>query len=185
MKQWVVLGGATVVAALLQGCAAPMTKSASADSGIDPNYDATQQKAVKLTQTSRGAEITFDARVLFDTGKAEVKSDGQVAIDRVASLLKERSAANVLIEGHTDNVGAAPLNQKLSEQRADSARRIGCARCAASAHANQGLRAESAGGREHDRRRPHAESPRANYAPRRVGRAHRWQGRRGALGQWA
>lgn len=122
MKRWAFLGGATVVAALLLGCAAPVTKSTSADSGVDPNYDATKQKAVKLTQTSRGAEITFDARVLFDTGKAEVKSDGQVAIDRVASLLKERSAANVLIEGHTDNVGAAPLNQKLSEQRADSVR---------------------------------------------------------------
>ena len=75
-----------------------------------------------LKQTARGAEVVVDARVFFDTGKSDIKADGQVAIDRVATLLKEKSKANVLIEGHTDNVGAAALNQRLSEQRAISVR---------------------------------------------------------------
>ena len=112
-----------VMALCLVGCATPGGQSAKpANQGVDPNYDASKQKAVKLTQTARGAEITFDARVLFDTGKADIKNDGQVAIDRVATLVKDKTAANVIIEGHTDNVGSAQLNQKLSEQRADSVR---------------------------------------------------------------
>lgn len=104
----------------VSGCATPTRTAQTANQGVDPNYDASKQKAVKLTQTNRGAQITFDARVLFDTGKADVKGDGQVAIDRVATLLKEKTAANLIIEGHTDSTGAAQLNQRLSEQRADS-----------------------------------------------------------------
>lgn len=121
MKKLNVTMGAGAIAIILSGCATvPAQRSANA--GVDPNYDVSKQKAVKLTQTNRGAQITFDARVLFDTGKAEVKSDGQVAIERVATLLKDKTAANVIIEGHTDSTGAAQLNQRLSEQRADSVR---------------------------------------------------------------
>lgn len=120
MKRWIVLGSGLLVTALLLGCATPASKTA--DTGVDPNYDASKQKAIKLTQTARGTGITVDARVLFDTGKAEVKIDGQVAIDRIASLLKDKTTANVIIEGHTDSTGSPQLNQRLSEQRADSVR---------------------------------------------------------------
>lgn len=52
---------------------------------VDPNYDqAGKQKAVTVTQTTRGAQISSDDRILFDTGKFEVKQDGQVLLDRVA-----------------------------------------------------------------------------------------------------
>jgi len=120
MNKLIVLGGSALVTALLLGCATPATKTA--DTGVDPNYDASKQKAIKLTQTARGTGITVDARVLFDTGKAEVKADGQVAIDRIATLLKDKTTANVIIEGHTDSTGSPQLNQRLSEQRADSVR---------------------------------------------------------------
>lgn len=120
MKRLMVLGGGMLVATLILGCATPAVKTA--ETGVDPNYDASKQKAIKLTQTARGTGITVDARVLFDTGKAEVKGDGQVAIDRIASLLKDKTTANVIIEGHTDSTGSPQLNQRLSEQRADSVR---------------------------------------------------------------
>jgi outer membrane protein OmpA-like peptidoglycan-associated protein len=96
-----------------------------AGAGVDPNYDASgnsQRKAVTLTQTSRGAQITVDSRVFFDTGKAEIKAEGLTVLDRVATLVKERSVANVVIEGHTDSTGSPQINQRLSEQRADSVR---------------------------------------------------------------
>lgn len=98
------------LAALLAGCATP---------GQSPDYDKSKRAAaVTVTQTERGAKITSDERILFDTGKAQVTDNGQVFIERIAKILKEKTKANVAIEGHTDNVGGAALNQQLSETRA-------------------------------------------------------------------
>lgn len=109
---------ASSVVVLMIGCAAP-----GGPAGDSPSYDqGGQAKAVKVTQTSRGVQITSDERVLFETGKAEVKADGQVFIERVANLLKTKTKANVAIEGHTDNVGGTALNQQLSERRAAAVR---------------------------------------------------------------
>lgn len=118
------VGGCIALFALIGGCAAPGGGEASrtAAQGTDPRYDAAGQKAVKLTQTARGAQITFDSRVLFETAKADIRGDGNIALDRVASLVKERTTAKLLIEGHTDNTGTVQLNQRLSEQRAESVR---------------------------------------------------------------
>lgn len=109
------------VLAGLAGCATP--PSGSPPTGDAPTYDqGGAAKAVRVTQTARGVQITSDERVLFDTGRAEVKPDGQIFIDRVAAILKGKTKANVLIEGHTDNVGGAALNQQLSERRAAAVR---------------------------------------------------------------
>ena len=40
----------------------------------------------------------------------------------MASILKNKTKANLVIEGHTDNVGTAALNQQLSERRAAAVR---------------------------------------------------------------
>jgi outer membrane protein OmpA-like peptidoglycan-associated protein len=76
------------------------------------------KKAIRLSQVPRGAMITSDERILFDTGKSAIKPDGQIFLDRVATILKEKTKANVQIEGHTDNVGSAPKNLQLSQERA-------------------------------------------------------------------
>ncbi|PKN23559.1 MAG: OmpA family protein [Deltaproteobacteria bacterium HGW-Deltaproteobacteria-3] len=88
--------------------------------GVNPDYDQAKKSAVKVTQTTRGAQITSDERILFDTGKSEIKSDGMVFIDRVVKILKEKTKANVLVEGHTDSVGGAEYNQNLSTRRANA-----------------------------------------------------------------
>jgi outer membrane protein OmpA-like peptidoglycan-associated protein len=103
---------------LLAACISNPAKTAEGD---DPNYDASgKAKAVKVTQTARGVQLTSDERVLFETGRAEIKSDGLVYIERVATILKTKTKANVAIEGHTDNVGGAALNQQLSVRRANA-----------------------------------------------------------------
>jgi len=103
-----------VAGIVLAGCAN------TSGNGKGTDTDSAKRNAVKVTQTSRGAQITSDDRILFDTGKADVKKEGQVFIERVATILKEKTKANVTIEGYTDNVGAAALNQSLSERRATS-----------------------------------------------------------------
>lgn len=102
-----------LLSALVAGCATNGTGAKG------PDYDkGGARKAVTVTQTPRGAMITSDERILFDSGKAEITSNGQVFIERVAKILKDKTKANVAIEGHTDNVGGDDLNQRLSERRA-------------------------------------------------------------------
>lgn len=103
-----------VAGLILSGCATTQSGSGSAAT------DSAKRNPVKVTQTSRGAQITSDDRILFDTGRSDIKQEGQVFIERVAKILKEKTKANVAVEGYTDNVGAANLNQALSEKRASS-----------------------------------------------------------------
>jgi len=56
----------------------------------------------------------------FDFDKADIKPDSQPIIDQIVKLLKNNPDLNLTVEGHTDNVGQAPYNKKLSEARARS-----------------------------------------------------------------
>lgn len=56
----------------------------------------------------------------FDTGKWDLKSDGQATVKEIVAMLKSAPNLKISIEGHTDNVGAPASNQKLSENRAKS-----------------------------------------------------------------
>jgi OmpA-OmpF porin, OOP family len=54
----------------------------------------------------------------FDTGKSTIRPESAPLIDQLAATLKSNTDLKVSIEGHTDNVGDAAANKKLSEQRA-------------------------------------------------------------------
>ncbi|MFL6550308.1 MAG: OmpA family protein [Povalibacter sp.] len=74
---------------------------------------------LKAKKTDRGLVLTL-GDVLFDTGQATLKPGAYATIDRLANALKEDPARKVTIEGHTDSVGSDELNQRLSENRAQS-----------------------------------------------------------------
>lgn len=54
----------------------------------------------------------------FDTGKWDLKTDGQATVREIVTMLKSAPAVKIAIEGHTDNVGQAAANKTLSENRA-------------------------------------------------------------------
>lgn len=56
----------------------------------------------------------------FDSNKAELKPDGTAAVAQIVALLKQDRSLKLSIEGHTDNVGNAAANKKLSQARADA-----------------------------------------------------------------
>lgn len=56
--------------------------------------------------------------ILFDTGKATLKPESSIALAPVGELLKHDAALKLEIQGHTDNVGGAAANLKLSQDRA-------------------------------------------------------------------
>jgi outer membrane protein OmpA-like peptidoglycan-associated protein len=56
----------------------------------------------------------------FETGKSAIKNESQNIIDELFTMLSSNPTLNIIIEGHTDNVGNPASNKTLSEQRATS-----------------------------------------------------------------
>jgi len=56
----------------------------------------------------------------FDTNKSVIKDESKPIIAEIVKLLEADPELKLTVEGHTDNVGTAPANQKLSEARANS-----------------------------------------------------------------
>lgn len=66
-----------------------------------------------------GDRILILRPINFVTGSAELLNDSLDVVDQVAALLKATpELRRVVVEGHTDNIGGAPLNQQLSDARA-------------------------------------------------------------------
>jgi outer membrane protein OmpA-like peptidoglycan-associated protein len=56
--------------------------------------------------------------ILFATGKADLQPESRAVLKDIAATLKQHADLKILIEGHTDNVGAAASNLSLSDARA-------------------------------------------------------------------
>jgi outer membrane protein OmpA-like peptidoglycan-associated protein len=72
-------------------------------------------------ETPRGLVVNMQD-VLFDTGKYELKPPAREALAKISGIVLSHPGLNLQIEGYTDSTGTAELNQKLSEQRANSVR---------------------------------------------------------------
>ncbi len=81
-----------------------------------------QEKQELMAKPSeRGLVVTL-RDVMFDTGKAELKSGADRQLDMIATFLSQHAERHVLIEGFTDSVGSESYNERLSERRADAVR---------------------------------------------------------------
>ena len=58
----------------------------------------------------------------FSTGAAKLPTNAMPKIDELAATLKNNPGENVVIEGHTDNVGSPEYNQALAMKRAETVR---------------------------------------------------------------
>ncbi|QIE60307.1 OmpA family protein [Rasiella rasia] len=64
--------------------------------------------------------LQLDSKVLFDTGKSELKAGGKEAVQELVSSIQQLSKGTIIIEGHTDDVGDNNTNKKLSLARANT-----------------------------------------------------------------
>jgi outer membrane protein OmpA-like peptidoglycan-associated protein len=58
--------------------------------------------------------------ITFETGKTTFTGIGEQAARELATVIKEQSPSRVSLVGHTDVRGAADMNMKLSQDRADA-----------------------------------------------------------------
>ncbi len=67
-------------------------------------------------------EIRITQQIQFEFNKAAIKAVSFPTLDAVREVLVANPQMRLEVQGHTDNVGQAAYNQKLSQQRADSVR---------------------------------------------------------------
>ena len=63
-------------------------------------------------------KVTVAADALFDFDKATLRPEGKAKLDEIVSQLGKYNVEVILAVGHTDRIGSAAYNQKLSEKRA-------------------------------------------------------------------
>jgi outer membrane protein OmpA-like peptidoglycan-associated protein len=71
-----------------------------------------------LDALNKDGYITLN--ILFETGKSTIQKESLLIIDQIYDLMKIDGTLKISIEGHTDNVGDAASNKKLSNDRAKS-----------------------------------------------------------------
>jgi outer membrane protein OmpA-like peptidoglycan-associated protein len=72
-----------------------------------------------LVATTR-EKVPFPSDVLFDFDKWNIKPDAELALWGLAHEIQKRTPARIVIEGHTDAIGDAGYNLKLSQWRAEA-----------------------------------------------------------------
>ena len=65
-------------------------------------------------------KINFSADALFDFDKAELRPRGRTMLDDLVTMLQGATYEVILAIGHTDRIGSAAYNQKLSLRRAEA-----------------------------------------------------------------
>jgi outer membrane protein OmpA-like peptidoglycan-associated protein len=103
--------------------AADAARASAASSAAEATRNAKElQRQIDVLQaeaTDRGLVLTL-GDVLFATGRSDLNSGGTNTLDKLVVFLNKYPDRNVVIEGHTDDVGSLDMNQTLSQQRADS-----------------------------------------------------------------
>jgi outer membrane protein OmpA-like peptidoglycan-associated protein len=70
-----------------------------------------------LKKIEVGAKIILK-NIFFDFDKATLRPESRAELDRLVKLLEDLPTMKIEISGHTDNIGSALYNQKLSQNRA-------------------------------------------------------------------
>lgn len=64
-------------------------------------------------------KVTMDNGILFDFNKSALKPAAKEQLDKFAAEMADMPETNINVYGHTDNVGTAAANKKVSNQRAN------------------------------------------------------------------
>jgi len=78
-------------------------------------------KGATVERVGEGIQVTFASGLLFDFDSDVVRPEAQTNLRELAISLDKYSGSNLLILGHTDQLGSEEYNRRLSERRANAA----------------------------------------------------------------
>jgi outer membrane protein OmpA-like peptidoglycan-associated protein len=82
----------------------------------------------EVTRVGEGINVTFNeknpdgskAGVYFATNMSDINSNSKLALEKLVKVFNAYPETNILIEGHTDDVGTDAYNETLSQKRANA-----------------------------------------------------------------
>ncbi len=72
----------------------------------------------EVIKSEEGIIVKFDEGILFDFNSSTLKAAAKENISNLVATLNKEPGTEILVVGHTDNVGTLNANQKVSEARA-------------------------------------------------------------------
>lgn len=109
------------------GCLAGLGTGFYLNTMYDNMAEEMKKQGITLTKTEKGGETvaltaSMDGGIAFEDGKADLKGKGKENIDKLAEALAAYPETKINISGHANRTGAEDLNQKLSQDRAITAK---------------------------------------------------------------
>lgn len=72
----------------------------------------------EVIKADEGIIVKFDQGILFDFNSSTLRPEAQKSIANLVETLNKEPGTDILVIGHTDNVGTLAANQKVSNSRA-------------------------------------------------------------------
>lgn len=96
--------------------------------GTQPSVDVSSARARRLSAAGfvageDGWALNLDSRVLFDFDSDVMGDRSRADTHKLIKVLIEAGIDQLRVEGHTDNIGTADFNQRLSLRRAEAVAR--------------------------------------------------------------
>jgi outer membrane protein OmpA-like peptidoglycan-associated protein len=78
------------------------------------------EAVAETKRTEQGLVSKLKSDILFDTGKAQLKTAATDNLTKMADIMKKYPENVLTVKGYTDSTGSKAINTKLSEQRASA-----------------------------------------------------------------
>jgi chemotaxis protein MotB len=103
--------------------AVPVNRAPAVDQALLASLETLRQRGeITLVPAAHGVEIGINAKILFNAGDATLLPGSRDVLGRIADVLREAPAGNILVEGHTDSTPISNAkyasNWELSSARA-------------------------------------------------------------------
>jgi OmpA-OmpF porin, OOP family len=90
---------------------------------LDPNEVDDFRKVIRNIVLTPAGEAIRLSHLIFAQGKALIQPESFQELDEVAEMMKDNEKIVIQLEGHTDNLGSAKANMKLSQKRVEAVKK--------------------------------------------------------------
>lgn len=73
-----------------------------------------------IERVGEGIKVILDSGLLFDFNKSGIREESKESLTKFAKVINKYEDTNIILEGHTDNVGEQNYNLELSKKRAQA-----------------------------------------------------------------